>query len=257
MKIKGFDKNLCCRGMQYEVGTEYTTGAKNITESDLCTDKVLHYCDSLQRVHNYYSCSNEENRYCEIEVLGEEVTDGEKYGSNHIKIIREITGNELKRMKGLERGNTGFFNSGYRNSGYRNSGYRNSGDRNSGDLNSGDLNSGYRNSGVFCNKKIEDTVPFFNKDSNMTWNDWYNSDVYDISVNLKITEWIDWNNMDDKEKKDNPKAFVCGGYLKVYEYKDAWKNLWDSLTDGQKSLFKELPNFDSDIFEDITGIRIE
>jgi hypothetical protein len=272
MKIKGFDKNLCCRGMQYEIGKEYKTNAEHITANDLCSDKVLHYCDSLQNVHEYYDCNAEkENRYCEIEVLGEEITDGEKYGSNHIKIIREIVGDELMRMKGLERGNTGLFNSGdrnsgylnsgdrnsgNRNSGYLNSGYRNSGDYNSGDLNSGDLNSGYRNSGVFCNKKKEDTVIFFNKESNMTWDDWYNHIAYKIALRLEITKWIDWEDMTDAEKEDKKDAYVCGGYLKVFGYKEAWANLWKTLDDKQKNSFKTLPNFDADIFEDITGIKI-
>src|SRR5574344_1327728 len=301
MKIKGFDKNLCCRGMQYEIGKEFKTDAENITANDLCSGNVLHYCDSLQNVNNYYSCTNDDNRYCEIEVLGKEVTDGEKFGSNHIKIIREITGHELKLMKGLERGNTGVFNSGDRNSGYRNSGdlntgdlnsgdlntgdlntgdlnsgdrnsgdlnsgdrnsgdlnsgYRNSGDLNSGDRNSGDLNSGYRNSGVFCNKKREDTVPFFNKESDMTWDEWYNHDAYCASRRLETTKWIYWDDMTDKEKANNEKAYVCGGYLKVYEYKEAWKNLWDTLDDYEKETFRTLPNFDPDVFEDITGIRI-
>ena len=282
MKIKGFDKNLCCRGMQYEIGKEFKTDAENITANDLCSGNVLHYCDSLQNVNNYYSCTNDDNRYCEIEVLGKEVTDGEKFGSNHIKIIREITGHELKLMKGLERGNTGVFNSGdrnsgdrnsgdlnsgdqntgdrnsgNRNSGYLNSGDRNSGDLNSGDLNSGDLNSGYRNSGVFCNRKREDTVPFFNKESDMTWDEWYNHDAYCASRRLETTKWIYWDDMTDKEKANNEKAYVCGGYLKVYEYKEAWKNLWDTLDDDEKETFRTLPNFDPDVFEDITGIRIK
>src|SRR5574344_106704 len=271
MKIKGFDKNLCCRGMQYEIGKEFKTDAENITANDLCSGNVLHYCDSLQNVNNYYSCTNDDNRYCEIEVLGKEVTDGEKFGSNHIKIIREITGHELKLMKGLERGNTGVFNSGDRNSGdrnsgnlnsgdrnsgNRNSGYRNSGDLNSGDRNSGNLNSGYRNSGVFCNKKREDTVPFFNKESDMTWDEWYNHDAYCASRRLETTKWICWDDMTDKEKANNEKASVCGGYLKVYEYKEAWKNLWDTLDDDEKETFRTLPNFDPDVFEDITGIRV-
>src|SRR5574344_719619 len=150
MKIKGFDKNLCCRGMQYEIGKEYSTGAEHITPEDLCSDKVLHYCDSLQKVHPHYNCNDTNNRYCEIEVLGEEVTDGEKYGSNHIKIIREIAGEELEILKGHTQGNTGLFNSGRCNTGDRNSGGCNSGHHNRGGCNSGDCNSGHYNSGG-CN----------------------------------------------------------------------------------------------------------
>ena len=312
MRIKGFNKDLCCRGMQYEVGKEYTTNGKNLTTDDLCSDRALHYCDSLQKVHEYYNCNNDcDNRYCEIEVLGEEVTDGNKCGSNHIKIIREIVGEELEMLKGHINGNTGLFNSGDRNSGYlnsgdrnsgdrnsgdrnsgeqnsgdrnsgdlnsgdlnsgdrnsgdRNSGYLNSGDRNSGDLNSGDrnsgdrnsgdLNSGYRNSGVFCNRKKEDNVILFNKESNMTWAEWYRHRAYNISLGLKLTNWIDLDKMTDEDKKYNKSAFVCGGYLKVYGYKEAWANLWKTLDDEGKNSFKTLPNFNADVFEDITGIKI-
>ena len=156
MYIKGFDKDLKCRGFQFEVGGAYDTGYKK-EELELCSETVFHFCDSLEKVHEYYDCSNEENRYCEIEVLGELIYDENKCGSNKIKILREITGEELEILKGHKNGNTGLFNSGHSNSGnynsgnsnsgHYNSGHYNSGHSNSGNLNSGNKNSGYLNSG--------------------------------------------------------------------------------------------------------------
>ncbi|MEI8087530.1 MAG: pentapeptide repeat-containing protein, partial [Paludibacter sp.] len=146
--------------------------------------------------------------------------------------------------------------SGDRNSGDRNSGDLNSGDRNSGDRNSGDLNSGDLNSGVFCTKKREDTVPFFNKESEMTWDQWYNHEAYYITRGLQITECIDWDSMTEDEKKEYPKAFVTGGRLKVYEYKQAWANLWGTLSYREKEIVKSLPNFDTEVFLEITGIQL-
>ncbi len=154
MKIKGFDEDLKCRGYQFESGKTYEIKLPDgyeLTKEDLCSDKVFHYCDSLRKVHGYYSVKPEENnRFCEVEVLGREVTNGDKCGSNKIKVIREIVGEELDILKGLTDENTGFFNSGCRNSGNCNSGNCNSGYRNSGDFNSGNCNSGNRNSGN-CN----------------------------------------------------------------------------------------------------------
>ena len=90
----------------------------------------------------------------------------------------------------------------------------------------------------------------------MTWDDWFNHEAYYLSSRLTITEWIDWGSMSDDEKKEYPKAFVTGGRVKVYEYKEAWKNVWKSFSSEQKDVFKTLPNFDSDVFLDITGINI-
>ena len=146
MYIKGFDKDLKCRGFQFEVGGVYDTGYKK-EELELCSETVFHFCDSLEKVDYYYDCSNKENRYCEIEVLGEIIYDENKCCSNKIKILREIKGEELDILKGHINGNTGLFNSGLNNSGHKNSGDNNSGEENSGDSNSGNENSGNANSG--------------------------------------------------------------------------------------------------------------
>ena len=92
-------------------------------------------------------------------------------------------------------------------------------------------------------------------ESNMTWEEWYQHEACVIVHKLSITEWIVLDDMSDNEKRDNPRAEICGGYLKVYEYKEAWKNLWETLTQNQKDAFKTLPNYDPVIFEDITGIK--
>lgn len=303
MNIKGMDKNMRCRGFQFEIGKEYKIET-NGRPLELCSDTVFHYCKSLSQVHSYYNCRNEENRYFEIEVLGEEVTDGDKCGSNHIKIVREIVGEELAALKGLNNNNTGLFNSGNRNSGdcntgdlnsgncnlgscnsgncnsggcnsgywnsggcnsgNRNSGDRNSGHFNSGHFNSGDLNSGNSNSGIankcdfsngiFCNES-DMNIRIFNKPSCMSLNDFYRSRYWEAmcSASFDLTEWVYYT---DEEKAVDPEKERKGGYLKTYTYEEAWANWWAKLSEKDKQIIKEIPNFDPEIFKDITGIDV-
>ena len=288
MKIKGFDEDLKCRGYQFEIGKTYEIKLPDgyeLTKEDLCSDKVFHYCDSLRKVHGYYSVEPEKNnRFCEIEVLGREVTDGDKCGSNKIKVIREIAEKELDVLRGLINGNTGVFNSGYYNSGYYNSGnynsgscnsgYHNSGncnsgnynsgDHNSGNYNSGDHNSGDRNSGdfnscdyssgLFCTQ--DPKVKIFDTETDMTMKevvqtDWYHM-LFKYSINL--TKWIEYT---DEEKQFDKDKDLIGGYLKTYTYKEACKNWWDKYTDKEKAVIMSMPNFDKDKFKQITGIEVE
>ena len=280
MKIKGFDKNLCCRGMQFEVGKIYDTGAKD-DEIRLCSNTVYHYCDNIKQVHTHYSCDPAcQNRFCEIEVLGAEITDGEKCGSNKIKLVREIVGDELKTLIGQINGNTGLFNSGDQNSGDQNSGNQNSGNQNSGNQNSGDWNSGNWNSGnqnsgdwnsgnqnsgnqnsgdwnsgnwnsgdwnscnysngVFCNQEDKD-IRIFNKPSGMSLEEFWDSKYYEAlqSEPLELTYW------DNENKK-----------FKRRSYKDACAIWWSKLTEENKKIIQQIPNFDPDVFLDITGIDV-
>jgi hypothetical protein len=63
---KGFDKNLKCRGFQYEIGREYETGKKPIR----CTENGFHLCEIPFDVWNYYPINNG-NKYCVVEGDGE------------------------------------------------------------------------------------------------------------------------------------------------------------------------------------------
>ena len=246
MKIKGFNKDLQCRGMQFEVGKEYKIEL-NGRKLELCTNTCFHYCNSLQQVHEFYSVL-ENNRFCEIEVLGEEVSDGKKCGSNHIKIVREIVGEELNILKGITNGNTGIFNSGSYNSGNCNSGNYNSGNYNSGLFNSCDFSNG-----IFCS--IEPKINIFNMPTNMTMSEFLNSKYYDaiISSDFKLTEWIPYT--EEEIEKDESKKLI-GGHLKSYTYKEACKNWWNGLSRKNKAIICSMPNFDANVFKEITGIEV-
>ena len=151
--------------------------------------------------------------------------------------------------------NSGYGNSGDGNSGNWNSGYRNSGDRNSGNWNSGYGNSGYgnsttRSSGIFNNQ--EPTIILFNKDSGKKWDE-INHPHF---AEFYLTKWIPESEMTDQEKIDSPEFHVRGGYLKKFGYKEAWSNFWRDTDKKNRDKFLALPNFDADIFFDITGIDV-
>lgn len=42
-----------------------------------------------------------------------------------------------------------------------------------------------------------------------------------------------------------------------YSYEKAWRKLWANLIQEEKDKVKTLPNFDADIFSEITGINKE
>ena len=82
--FKGFDKNMQCRGFQYEENKEF----KEDVEPTLC-NKGLHFCESPLDVWGYYP-PNEENIFAEVEAKGKVKTEGDKSVTNHLKIGAKI-----------------------------------------------------------------------------------------------------------------------------------------------------------------------
>ena len=83
---KGFDKNLCCRGFQYEIGKEY------VHEGEIeCCENGFHACTNPFDVLDYYEADGK-NRYCEVEQSGSIKTGNgdSKQASSKIKIKAEI-----------------------------------------------------------------------------------------------------------------------------------------------------------------------
>nr|DAN36612.1 MAG TPA: hypothetical protein [Caudoviricetes sp.] len=138
--FKGFNEDLTCRGFLYEIGKTY----KHSGEVELCRSG-FHFCRKLKDVHNFYNLKT--SRICEIEADGKIDDDGVKSVCSRMRIVREVSREEIWSIINIGEKNTGMFNSGDRNSGDDNSGALNSGSLNSGDRNSGNDNSGNRNSG--------------------------------------------------------------------------------------------------------------
>ena len=81
---KGFDKDLKCRGYQYQIGrTEKEESA------ELC-ERGFHACEFPMNVFGYYPPAD--SRFCEVDMNGvtEEIGDDSKRCGTEIKVLAEI-----------------------------------------------------------------------------------------------------------------------------------------------------------------------
>jgi hypothetical protein len=150
--------------------------------------------------------------------------------------------------------NTGNWNTGDSNTGNWNTGNWNTGNWNTGNRNTGYSNTGDRNTGLFCTGKAP--FPIFNKPSSWTEEDFLNSRAYSLLCQVDTKMWIYSENMTPEEKEKNPSHKTCGGYLKDIPFKEAFQNQWHNWNESNRKAFKDLPNFDAAIFEEITGVKI-
>ena len=90
---KGFDKDLKCRGFQYEIEKEYHMDGKIE-----CCSTGFHLCTDPRDIFRYYSPGNQ-NRFCLVEGSGtfdkEIDSDDSKIAVSDIKIIKELSLHEI------------------------------------------------------------------------------------------------------------------------------------------------------------------
>ena len=321
---KVFNPDWTCRGFKYEVGNTY----EEDVDPSVC-NRGFHFCRLPKDCFNYYSF-NSDNKVAEVVALGDVLEEGDKCATNKIKIIREVSWQEVLTLVNMGKDCTGLANSGNSNSGHRNSGHRNSGNRNSGycnsghcnsgdgnsgDYNSGDSNSGNRNSGDWnsgnwnsgdsnsghsnsgdsnsgnwnsghsntghfnsgnwnsgnwnsgnfnkasqtmgCFNTQSQKLRFFDKETDMTFEEWRYSDAYQLlnEIDFRPTDWIWSDEMTDEEKTEHPEHKTIGGYLKTHYDTDCCVEWWNGLSDYERNIIKNIPNFDAEKFYYITGIR--
>ena len=73
-----------------------------------------------------------------------------------------------------------------------------------------------------------------------------------------LTVWVSHDTATEEEKrKHKTEIETCGGFLKTLDYKEAWRLAWNKASiDERKELFS-LPNWNNEVFKDITGIDAE
>ena len=214
------DQNGCCRGFKFEVGKTYTKDTPK-DELECCTDKVFHFCRELSAIEKESNYKLSESRIFEV-IAGDYVRSGDKYGTNSLTILREIIGEEKTNLI------------------------------NSGNCNSGDWNSGNRNSGFF--NSDEPCVRMFNKMTKKK-----RSEINIPSwCYFDLTVWVSHDTATDEEKEEHKKEIeICGGFLKTIEYKEAWKLAWDKASKEEHEKLLKLPNWNNEIFKEISGIDAE
>jgi len=284
-KIRGykvFNSDWTCRGFQFEVGGTYE---EDFTPK--CCDRGFHFCLKAADCFYYYGFGPN-NKVAEVVALGEidERSDDSKCCTNKIQIVRELTWQELLEIVNTGKGctglrntgdcntgdwntgdcNTGDWNTGDRNAGCCNTGDWNTGDRNAGCCNTGDCNTGDCNTGDWnitnfssgCFNKKEQKIVLFDKPSDWTYRDWINSEARCLlnQIQKKVVEWTCASGMTEKEKAENPTYETTGGYLKVLDESECAQMWWDGLSERNRGVIREIPNFDAGIFEECTGIKI-
>ncbi len=270
---KVFTPDWMCRGKQYTCPGKFE---EDITPR-VCR-KGMHFCEKLTDCFSYYDF-NPANHVAEVIAYGAISREGAKCATDKLEVIREIpwvevlemvnsgnwnsgysnsgnwnTGNRNLGNRNSGNGNTGYWNSGNHNSGdgnsgcynsgnwntgnhntgnwntgSRNTGDGNTGDRNSGDRNSGDWNTGSRNTGCF--NTVTPTITLFNRPSDWTIEDWTTSEARKLMTQFEEV-------MEQTEGEGEAQLW------------------WQSLAQCEKKAILSIPNFDADIFKEITGIDV-
>ena len=137
-------------------------------------------------------------------------------------------------------------------------GDRSTGDRSTGHLSTGNWSTGNWSTGDWSTGHLstEDYAPFGLFNQPMTKEevdgvDWPRFFYFDL------TSWVESDEMSEGERVSNPTHSITGGFLRVYEYQEAWQRSWDKAGEYDRRKVLALPHWDNEVFEEISGIDVE
>ena len=219
----GHTKQYTCPGKFEEEG-----------ELDICSHG-MHFCQTAADCFNYYDF-NSENKVAEVIAYGTVLKERDKFCTDKLEIVREIPWDEVLRIVNTGKNCTGRCNT--------------------GDCNTGDWNKSSFNTGCFNTK--DQKIMLFNKPSDMTYREWLDSDAKYLlnQIPKNVVKWVYEEDMTDEEKAAYPTYETTGGYLKVLDESECGQLWWNELSDCDKQIIKNIPNFDPDIFYECTGIKV-
>jgi hypothetical protein len=167
-------------------------------------------------VHEFYKLN--ESRICEVESLGELITDGTKSVTDHIRIIRELRYDEILSLANTGKDNTGIGNS-------------------------GGFFFFFNSTGLFMSKRI--SYEAFNKQlTEKEYAELTQSAGFSVCRKFNLVKY-----------RVRSKAGKFGGF-RYMGYKSSWKVFWNSLAFKERNTVRKMPHLDKAVFEEITGVKL-
>lgn len=285
---KAFTKALQCRGYQFEIGKEY----HHKGPIQLCA-QGFHFCSSVDKVFVFapYNLNPQTTRVCSVLAWGNVQEDARsgRYVASNIRILRELSIQQVLSAANRNDSNYGWYNSGALNYGNYNTGRVNIGDGNRGTCNYGSDNYGSFNwgscnygnhnlgnhntgcynvaeccAGTLCTVSHLPSTYMFNKP--LTLDDDFRRRRYGFPAFFDYVKPVIAVNQEDVAKyKGYIEIDCCSGALGAVRLLRAvsWRTLWrfalakaktESTWKKQLEHLVNLPNFSYEVFESITGI---
>ena len=268
MSIKGykiFDSDWKCRDFQYKMGETY-----EIKEKPVLCEKGFHFCIDILDCFKYYDCVRW-NHIAEVEAIGDctKSKDGcTKIATNKIKIIKEIEWNEISTIAksyGVNSSDGVSYSEGVSYSNGANKSYGVS--YSNGISYSEGVNKSY---GVSCSEGVNESYGISNcyaVDNALFLAN--KKRVYTIFGKEVDEEYF--NKVDNNFKKNlNNWTPVFNNLKSLYiKYGSEWKltpvnraneikkeDAWKGMPIAAINYIRSIPEFDAEMFFEITGIKI-